>query len=148
MRAIILVGYFLLFSAQCASKKSAINETLQDDSIAFVYKQYTRGFYREYHIKKNTITSYIDYKKTSSETQKTIPMDWATCLELLTALDLNAINALNAPSDLRRTDKVHHAEITITIHPNTFRSSNFDHGNPPKAIKPLVDHLVYMITKD
>lgn len=146
MRILILLACCLLLSTQCASKKSARIEALANDTIEFVYKKHTRGFYREYHVRKNNIITYLDYNKTTSESKKTIPLDWVTCLNLLTPLDLEGISTLQPPSDLRATDRVLHAEVIITINDNTFRSSNFDHGNPPEIIKPLVDHLIYMVS--
>ena len=148
MRIIIFLTFFSLFSTQCASKKTGINGQYSKDSIVFIYKHYTRGFYKEYHINKNTITTYLNHNKTISENQKTVPFDWTTCLRLVTDLELDSISTLESPSNLRHTDQVHFAEVTITIGQATYRSSSFDHGNPPASLKPLVDHLIYMATID
>ena len=35
-------------------------------------------------------------------------------------------------------------ELTLIINNTTFKSRGFDHGNPQKEIKPLVNHLLYL----
>lgn len=148
MRSILILFCFALMSTDCDSKKSLAAKQQKENSIIFIYKQYTRGFYREYHFQENGIKIYSKYGADDFEEMDIIPIQWTVSLNLLNDIDLVTINQLEPPSSLRHTDRVHHAELSIVINGNTFRSSNFDHQNPPKAIKLLVDHLVQMVRRD
>lgn len=148
MRILLILVCFTLLSTQCASKKNTISKSNKEEKIVFIYKHYTRGFYREYHIKEKKIRTINDYQKTNFIDKETIPLDWATCLNFLSSIDLKTINQLESPSNLRQTDRVHHAEISIIINDTIFRSNSFDHENPPKALKPLVDNLIYMVSNN
>lgn len=148
MRLILIIFCIALLSTDCASKKSLAPKQQKENSIVFIYKQHTRGFYREYHFQDNGIKTYSKYGADDFDEMDIIPIQWTTCLNLLNDIDLSSINQLEPPSNLRHTDRVHHAELSIVINGETFRSNNFDHQNPPKAIKPLVDHLVRMVRKD
>ena len=148
MRSILILFCFALMSTECASKNSLATKQQKENSIIFIYKQYTRGFYREYHFQENGIKTYSKYGANDFEESDIIPIQWTTCLNLLYDIDLGTINQLEPPSSLRHTDRVHHAELSVVINGDTFRSNNFDHQNPPKAIKLLVDHLVHMVRKD
>lgn len=136
---------FAFVNTQCASKRIKSSEKITENKKAiFIYKHYTRGFYEEHHIKEDKILTYLDYQKKRFTEKEMAPMDWAKCLELLTKIDLDEFVKLEAPSGLRHSDKVQHAELELKINKTTLRSREFDHGNPPKEIKPLVNHLLYL----
>ena len=145
MKFLLTIFCLTLLHIQCATKK--INETEKitfNKEAVFIYKHYTRGFYKEHHIKEGKLTTYLDYKKKEFIEKEITTMDWVKCLELLTKIDLAEFVKLEAQSGLRHTDKVQHGELTLKINKATFRSRGFDHGNPPQDIKPLVNHLLYL----
>ncbi|MBL4568525.1 MAG: hypothetical protein JKY69_02310, partial [Flavobacteriaceae bacterium] len=47
----------------------------------------------------------------------------------------------NAPTDDRIRDAALHATLTIILGDKTYSSQTFDHGNPPKELKSLIDAL-------
>lgn len=145
MKLMLSLLCFTFLNTQCATKNiNDLGTTSDDKNAIFEYKYYTRGFYKEHHISEEKIITYLDYKKEKFVEKKITPLDWAKCLELLTQIDFDGFENLNAPSGLRHTDKVQHAELTLKINNSTFKSRAFDHGNPPKDLKSLVDHLLYL----
>ena len=145
MKFLLSIFCFISLNTQCATKK--INDydkiTTKKEAV-FIYKYYTRGFYKEHQISEEKIKTYLDYQKKEFTQKAVTPIDWLKCLELLTEIDLAGFEKLEPPSGLRHSDKVQHAELTIKINNTTFKSRSFDHGNPPKDIKRLVNHLLYL----
>ena len=145
MKFLFTLICFVFVNTKCASKRIKSSENITENKKAvFIYKHYTRGFYKEHHIKEDKILTYLDYQKKEFTEKEMTPMDWAKCLELLTKIDLVGFEKFEAPSDLRFGDAAQNAELTIVINNTTFKSRGFDHGNPPKEIKPLVNHLLYL----
>ncbi|MDG1778275.1 MAG: hypothetical protein P8H23_02900 [Flavobacteriaceae bacterium] len=149
MKTLLTFVCFTLLSTQCVSKK-ATNKQVDPNAkeVVFIYKYYTRGFYKEHHMNQEKIKTFLDYSKTKFTEKDVIPMDWTNALDLLTKIDLKEFENLEAPSSLRHTDRVQHGELTIKINNTTFRSRNFDHGNPPKKIKSIVAQLLSMSEND
>ena len=146
MKTLLSFICLALLSTECVSKKTLDNQVDPNNKeIVFVYKYYTRGFYKEHHVGQEKIITFLDYAKTKFTEKDVIPMDWANAINLLTKIDLTAFENLEAPSSLRHTDHVQHGELTIKINNTTFRSRNFDHGNPPEKIKSIVTQLLTMI---
>ncbi|MBL4569197.1 MAG: hypothetical protein JKY69_06005, partial [Flavobacteriaceae bacterium] len=52
-----------------------------------------------------------------------------------------------APTDDRIRDAVLHATLKITIGDKTYSSQTFDHGNPPKELKPLIAELFNIVSQ-
>ena len=144
MKFLLSIFCFTLLNTQCATKKLNNSEHTSKKEVVFLYKHHTRGFYKEHHITEENIKTYLDYQKKEFTKKEMTPMDWAKCLELLTKIDLDEFVKLEAPSGLRHADKAQHAELELKINKTTLRSREFDHGNPPKEIKPLVNHLLYL----
>lgn len=144
MKFLLSLFCFTLLNTQCATKKINNSENTSKKEVVFVYIHHTRGFYKEYHITEENVKTYLDYQKKEFTEKEMTPMDWAKCLELLTKIDLVGFEKFEAPSDLRFGDAAQYAELTLIINNTTFKSRGFDHGNPPKEIKPLVNHLLYL----
>ena len=149
MKTLLTFVCLTLLSTECVSKKALDNQVDSNSKeIVFIYKYYTRGFYKEHHVGQKKIITFLDYGKTKFTEKNVIPMDWTNALDLLTKIDLKEFENLEAPSSLRHTDRVQHGELTIKINNITFRSRNFDHGNPPKKIKSIVAQLLSMSEND
>jgi hypothetical protein len=133
-----------VLATDCASTKAGLS-TLEPkaEKTFFIYKKYTRGFYNEFHIGEEKITSYLNYQKTEISEKSTGKKHWEYCLKLLKDIDLKNFSYLEAPSNLRQTDRVLHGVLTLKIKEKDFIAScHFDHGNPPEKIKVLVEHLL------
>lgn len=145
MKTLLTFVCLTLLSTECVSKKALDNQVDSNSKeIVFIYKYYTRGFYKEHHVGQKKIITFLDYGKTKFTEKDVIPIDWTNAIDLLTKIDLTEFENLDAPSSLRHTDRVQHGELTIKINNTTFRSRNFDHGNPPEKIKSIVNQLLTM----
>tara|TARA_B100001059_G_scaffold100045_2_gene99681 strand:+ start:2092 stop:2550 length:459 start_codon:yes stop_codon:yes gene_type:complete len=144
MKIFITVFCLTVLATDCASTKAGLS-TLEPkaEKTFFIYKKYTRGFYNEFHIGEEKITSYLNYQKTEISKKSTGKKHWEYCLKLLKDIDLKNFSYLEAPSNLRQTDRVLHGVLTLKIKEKDFIAScHFDHGNPPEKIKVLVEHLL------
>lgn len=144
MKIFITVFCLTVLATDCASTKAGLS-TLEPkaEKTVFIYKKYTRGFYNEFHIGEEKITSYLNYQKTEISEKSTGEKHWEYCLKLLKDIDLKNFSYLKAPSNLRQTDRVLHGVLTLKIKEKDFIAScHFDHGNPPEKIKVLVEHLL------
>jgi hypothetical protein len=52
------------------------------------------------------------------------------------------MSQLIAPSNLRKSDRVPFAHLSIIKKGDTLKSIDFDHKNPPKELKELVDLIL------
>lgn len=77
----------------------------------------------------------VDRKITLSKKQ------WNEIKEFVSKIDVNEVQNLTAPSERSHTDRSLVATLSIIIEDKTYESVNFDHGNPPKEIKPLIQYL-------
>ena len=66
---------------------------------------------------------------------------WNGIKEIVEKMNVDALESYNAPTDDRIRDAALHATLTITLGNKTYSSQTFDHGNPPKELKPLIDVL-------
>ena len=143
-----LISYlcFTMLSVQCASNKTVDdNTTSNQKNTIFIYKQYSRGFYKEVHISAGRVKTYHNYQKTEITEKVLSQKEWELCFALSEYINLGELETIKAPSNLRQTDRVHHGELIVENGTyNTKSRCFFDHGNPPTEIKLLVDHLLYI----
>ena len=146
MKYLITIFCLTLLNTDCASNKVRVGAQFPEaENTVFIYKKYSRGFYNEFHIEKEKITSYLNYKKTKFSEKSIEKKDWKYCLKLLNNIDLKGFPYLEAPSNLRQTDRALHGALSIEIFEKDFTTScHFDHGNPPEKIKALVEHLLHI----
>jgi hypothetical protein len=146
MKYLITIFCLTLLNTDCAPNKTKLGALLpKAENTVFIYKKYSRGFYNEFQIGEEKIISYLNYQKTKVSEKSTEKKDWEYCLKLLNNIDLKAFLDLEAPSNLRQTDRVLHGTLSIEIFEKDFTAScHFDHGNPPERIKALVEHLLHI----
>jgi|TARA_B100001093_G_scaffold181251_1_gene173991 hypothetical protein len=145
MKYLITFFCLTLLNTDCTSNKLRLEALSKAKNTIFIYKKYSRGFYNEFQIGEEKITSYLNYQKTKFSEKKTGKKNWEMCLKLLKDIDLTGFSDLEAPSNLRKTDRVLHGTLSLEVHEKDFTGScHFDHGNPPKKIKALVEHLLHI----
>lgn len=109
------------------------------------YEAKTRGS-SIYFIATNSEISYRDNK-----TSKTIVLeskDWDGLLNLIHTIELKEMGNYSPDSEDRTFDAALHANISISMDSIDYTSQTFDHGNPPKELKPLIDKLFDYLNKD
>jgi hypothetical protein len=144
MKFFFSVFLLILSNSSCVFSKS-ISEynTKEYDNIEIIYTHFSRGFFKEIHIEKSKITTYLNYQKTEIKERKIKCKEWNKCVSFLRKIKKNKISKLIPPTNNRQTDKVHYAKFTIILSGKSKISSpDFDHGFPPDLIKPLIDFML------
>ena len=144
MKFFFTVCLLIISNSSCIFNKSipAYNNK-ENDTLEIIYTQFSRGFFKEIHIEKSKITTYLNYQKTKIEEKTINQLDWDKCISYLQKIDRNKISKLKSPTNNRQTDKVHYAKLVILLNDKSKISSpDFDHGFPPDLIKPLVDFIL------
>ena len=144
MKFFFNVFLLILSNSSCVFSKS-ISEynTKEYDNIEIIYTHFSRGFFKEIHIEKSKITTYLNYQKTEIKERKIKCKEWNKCVSFLRKINKNKISKLIPPTNNRQTDKAHYAKFTIILNGKSKISSpDFDHGFPPDLIKPLIDFML------
>lgn len=121
----------LLCSSSCASQKTS-------DDVTISYNASTRGSNISLEITSKIFRKIENGNEFSTQTSSSL---WNELTSLISALKLENIESFEAPSDKRLYDGALHAVLKITVNNKSFISQTFDHGNPPKELKPLLDKL-------
>lgn len=108
------------------------------DDMTITYEARTRGS----SIEIKATSTQINYKdnNTTKEIKPTAEF-WNDVTNTTKEINLSAIESFIPPSDSRTVDAALHATLSIAIDSEIYTSQTFDHGNPPKELKPLVDKL-------
>ena len=144
MKFFFTICLLIISNSSCIFNKSipAYNNK-ENDTLEIIYTQFSRGFFKEIHIEKSKITTYLNYQKTKIEEKKINQLNWDKCISYIQKIDRNKISKLKSPTNNRQTDKVHYAKLVILLNDKSKISSpDFDHGFPPDLIKPLVDFIL------
>lgn len=116
----------------------------QSDDITIEYQAMTRGSNREVILKKDAM-EVRDVAGSSTLSKATITVEqWNDIIKELDKVELNKIAELKAPTNKRFYDGAMIATLTVKTKDTTYRSSSFDHGNPPAEIAEVVNKVVAM----
>ena len=120
---------------------SCVSQDKQDvDQIT--YEMYTRGSSTSYSISPERIQVVSTGLNASESSVQLKDEEWEALLETMKALDLGALNDLEVPSDRRASDAAPHAVLKLRKKDSVYETKSFDHGNPPQAIRPLVQAIL------
>lgn len=112
------------------------------DSISIEYKAVTRGSQISL-IANSEELIYTSYDKNLE--LKISEHQWNEITALVLDIDLEAMKKLVPPSTESHTDRAMIGSLSIGKNGKYYESSTFDHGNPPKEIKELVDALFELV---
>lgn len=133
-------------STAVANTDTENNKQMDQKMPIFEYEAMTRGFYKKITIEGSKITL-----QTSRDTDPIVGEVTASDLELLNTyykkVDVAALPNLKAPSENRFHDGATMDFLRIIKNNETFRSSEFDGGNPPAEIKSLVETVLSIAKK-
>ena len=102
------------------------------------YEASTRGKNIQLKISADTLIYKENQKIRKS---KIDPLNWKEIKQLVSKIDLQEVENFVPPSGNRSSDRAMHALLKITTNKKEHISQIFDHGNPPKELKPLIDLL-------
>ena len=131
----ILLSVFL--SKSCSSQpkndlKTAILE----------YTANTRGFYQKITIQDQMVS----VSKDRSGNDKTVATkisdkDWKELVGYFETIVLDSLPTLKAPTEKRFHDGAAIANLDVSYKDKKYKTTSFDHGYPPEAIKKLVTKI-------
>jgi hypothetical protein len=122
----------LVFTVSCSAQQE-INQVIEIE-----YQATTRGSSEMIQI----ISNKLSYKTNNSLKELILDEKKIRAIQsVVSDINLAEIKHLTAPSNNRFHDGALIASITIQKEEHVYTSSNFDHGNPPKELKPLIDLL-------
>ncbi|WP_338732512.1 hypothetical protein [Mangrovimonas cancribranchiae] len=145
----ILFSFFVMNSCGTSKNNNTANlaELKQiDDTYIFNYKATTRGSFKEIKVTPESIT----YQNGLSAKPITKPISkeaYQSLIEKVEALNLDDLKTLEAPSKAFQYDGALIANLKITTNNKSYQTTSFDHGNPPKLIKALVEELLSLSEK-
>lgn len=124
----------LMFLVQSCVAQKSTNVALGEVS----YSAKSRGSSKNITV----VSGNVYYKTQNSSKTFFITLAQKEALkESIAKLAIEEIGDLKAPSNKRAFDGAMHARISIHLNDTTYVSSDFDDGNPPEELKPLVELL-------
>jgi hypothetical protein len=134
--------FTMLFLSLFVSK-SCEGQTKNDLKTAILeYTANTRGFYQKITIQDQMVSVSKDRSGTDKAVATKISeKDWKELVGYFEAVNLDSLSTLKAPTEKRFYDGAAIANLKVTYKNKTYQTEAFDHGNPPEAIKKLVDKL-------
>ena len=158
MKLFALVFSMMSFFTSCKCNKTTVQEEAKVvntelnleqqilDLPVVVYQENTRGFYREIVVREGKIfvVTARGAKPAFWELKKE---DYKKLLDLYQKIDLNGLSSLKDPTQKRFYDGAPIATLSFTNEKDTFTSSEFDGGFPPKEIEAFVNELIVVAEK-
>ncbi len=127
-------------------KQPRAQNNLESPNIIDVeYQAVSRGYFLNTKINKSLITLFKDRSLENMVSKSCSQNDWSYLLSAIKKIDIQTINKLKAPSKKRSFDGAPHGQLKISTTNKTYTSVSFDHGNPPKEIKLLVNHILSLV---
>ena len=111
---------------------------------SYEYLAGTRGYNITIKVTEEA-TTITEQKGTGSPESKntvTSPELWKSLQNGSKNIELSKISKLESPTNRRDTDAAMFSRIVFTTLDSTYKSSSFDHGQPPAMLKAVVDSLV------
>lgn len=135
----VLFLFLLLFLAICSCKSQ--NEK---GAISITYEAITRGS----SIEIKATSDLITYKDFETEKQlEPTKKEWKSIKTLIEEINLAEMYLFSAPSEESSTDVALQATLSIYTKNMPYKSQPFDHGNPPKELKKIIDKLFEFISE-
>ena len=117
-------------------------DVFEQNQLKLIYQAHTRGFFEEVSITEKSIVLLNNRRRINPVIDSITIEKWKACVDLVNTIDLKSMSQLIAPSNLRKSDRVPFAHLSIIKKGDTLKSIDFDHKNPPKELKELVDLIL------
>ena len=133
--AVTAIIFLFLSISNCSDQqKASIDE--------FKYETSTRGSAATYTVTSEMITVTHTGMNPSEKSEKISKDEWNSLLEKASAINTSKMSELEAPSDSRANDSALMASLKVRTNDTIHETNTFDHGNPPKMVKPLVEAIL------
>tara|TARA_R110000868_G_scaffold82956_10_gene234125 strand:- start:19057 stop:19467 length:411 start_codon:yes stop_codon:yes gene_type:complete len=127
----------ILFTGCGSTKKDKIEEP-----IAIIYLAQSRGYYYSIKLTNTGIVVQKDALQKKVLTKMVDDKTWNEICQIISTIDLGTIKDFKAPTKGSMTDRAAIASLTIDFSNKSYTSNTFDHGTPPKQLKPLIDKIL------
>jgi len=114
------------------------------EKIMITYETTTRGFFEIIWVSKGSISFSKDRSLKERETYDCPEKEWQEILGMIQNIDIKTLSELKAPSKKYQSDIAAMATLKIESEGEDFKTTIFDHGNPPKEIEGLVNKVLSM----
>lgn len=141
----LLITCLTLIVLACNTAKLSTDNNLdafEQNQLKLIYQAHTRGFFEEVSITEKSIVLLNNRRRINPVIDSITIEKWKACVDLVYTIDLKSMSQLIAPSNLRKSDRVPFAHLSIIKKGDTLKSIDFDHKNPPKELKELVDLIL------
>ncbi len=123
--------------------KSCEGQTKNDMKTAVLeYTANTRGFYQKITIQDQMVSVSKDRSGNDNPVAiKISDKDWKELVGCFETIDLDSLETLKAPTEKRFHDGAAIANLEVTYKDKSYKTTSFDDGFPPNAIKKIVDKI-------
>ena len=106
------------------------------------YTANTRGFYQKITIQDQMVSVSKDRSGNDKPVvTKISDKDWKELIGYFETIELDSLPTLKAPTEKRFHDGAAIASLDVSYKDKTYKTTSFDHGNPPESIKKLIDKI-------
>ncbi len=153
----LLLYVFLLFvsTIECGAQKqqfipqnraaATVKEKTQQKTEmikGITYLAVSRGLYLSVTVANDSI-SFTNNSQVKSEAVSIIPQsEKEVLISLIDNINEKSLPHLEAPSKMHQFDGAAIATLELTTTKNVYKTVAFDHGNPPRPIKAIVEKML------
>jgi hypothetical protein len=137
MKYIIMAVLSLAVLKGCSNKDRNIM-----DITEIKYTASTRGYFYQVMAMPTMLQITMDRTSESGQVYTLEIEEWDALLGLIEDIELKKLDNMNPDTSWQEVDRAPMAGLVVKTLEKKFVSPNFDHGNPPDEIRPLVDALL------
>lgn len=114
----------------------------QTDNAVITYNAATRGFYYNVVVNNDNITVKKTRGTEKGMEMKVAEAKWEEISKILEAIEIAEMENLKSDNSKSQVDAAAIATLQVKLEDGKTHTATFDHGNPPKELKPLVNAIL------
>ena len=118
------------------------HELQENEPQMFRYEAVTRGSLYEITITEDSLKVRSGLKGMERNGRKITPEEWGRLCEISNSFSLSEMDTFKSSGEKRFTDAAPAAMVEIKSPSGTYKSAEFDHGDTPKPLEPLVKAIL------
>lgn len=136
MKLHVLLFILVLPMMGCAQRTADISQLKSIN-----YTASTRGFYLNIEINEDNISVERSRDSDTSISKELSDEKWQHLVALISEFDVRKLDKMASPSKKSQVDAAALANLEVETE-NHLYSCSFDHGNPPEALKRLMEYML------
>ena len=121
-----------------------MNQKIEASTVT--YEAFSRGYFLRVEIQGSKI-KVLRERETAGEERVLSNSDYEKLSERFQKLDLNKLADYKGPTEKRFYDGAAIANLTVNYQGKTYKTPDFDHGNPPAEIAEFINKIVAFTEK-